>query len=439
MTFRFRRGGLAAALSLGVISAAAIATAVPAHAAAASFDTIPLTIVDKSGLKGDWFVFVTGQTPDGTNYYVTNTAGGVSTFPLTKPGVVAPYLPYGLPFGRGTTMKLDVPKLSSTRIYVSYGRKMYFQSNPAGAPSTPSVWKTTDKNYKTLYDWAEYTWTSKGTMPPNLSSVLNGNLTQVDMLGVPMLMKFFGRDGNDAGVVEAAGFARPNARKQILKAFKKAGSPWNKLVIGAKKKYPLRVIAPDHGMKAVVNKRTLFPANQLDDYIDDVFTTYETKTMTAYANSGADATFNGQVSGGNLVFTQEGTPANTVTFAKPTSEEAYLGYAGTPSNTNGNLPGQATQLEEMLQAGFMRSTLLTMPTISACPNPKSTYYKNDPVNMYSKTMHRFGFENLAYGFSYDDWCSQSSDITVFDPTGILLTIQKVPPMKGQRRHHHRRR
>ena len=35
---------------------------------------------------------------------------------------------------------------------------MWFNSNQSGVPSTPAGWNAADKNYKTLYDWAEFSW-----------------------------------------------------------------------------------------------------------------------------------------------------------------------------------------------------------------------------------------------------------------------------------------
>lgn len=431
MIVDYLRGGTATRAAAIAAVVAALTSGGAAHADNnKGMETVPLTITNKSGLPGAWYVFVTGSDANGTYWYVTDASGDVSAFP----GGTAPYKQYGMAFTKAQSTTLNVPKLSNTRIYVSYDRKMWMQPS-AGVPSTPAGWESTDKNYATLFDWAEYTWTDVA-QPSNFQTSLNGNLTQVDMLGLPMLLEFAGQNANQKNVVTAAGFSNPKSRPQIFAALAAAGTPWSRLaIIPGRGGLPLRAIAPYHGMAVGV-----FPKNQLAGYINQVFSNYASKTMVANTNAdGVNATFNAKVAGNKLTFTQKGASANAFTFAKPTSNQAYSGYPPTyPAGASGTLQAQGAQVGTMVQAAFMRGTMITEPTISDCPGT-SAYYVNDPINMYSKIMHLYAYQHKAYGFGYDDVCNQSSDFTVFDPTGIELTIQPVSSPKVKPTHKHKKK
>ncbi len=433
MIFNDVHKGFVARVAAAAALLAVMIAAEPAHAATnnQNQETVPLTIYNRSGLPGTWYVLVTGQdNSTGQYWYVSDTSGDVSSFPYgTKPSYVSPYKQYGIAFTKKTAITLNVPTLTATRIYVSYGRKMWIQPTK-GVPSTPNGWQSTDKNYSTLFDWAEYTWNDVA-QPSNFQTSLNGNLTQVDMLGLPMLLEFAGASATKPSVVTRAGFSSPKSRSQIFAAFAAAGAPWSNLVARPGRGIPLRVNSPYNGMKAGV-----LPKNQLAGYINKVFSTYGSKTMVANTNAipGPDVTFNGKVSGGNLVFTQEGNSANTVIFAKPTSNQAYSGYGPSNLAPNGTpLQLQGSQIGTMVQAGFMRGTMITEPTISACPGT-SAYYVNAPVNMYAKIMHQYAYQHKAYGFGYDDRCNQSSDESVFDPTEMALTIMPIDGTKVKPKH-----
>ena len=77
-----------------------------------------------------------------------------------------------------------------------------------------------------------------------------------------------------------------------------------------------------------------------------------------------------------------------------------------------------------LQAAQMRSTLLVNSNLSDnpnCPDP-STYYVNQPLNMYAKLWHQAGKQGKAYAFGFDDNCSQSSFKLIFNPTKLTITL-----------------
>jgi hypothetical protein len=267
---------------------------------------------------------------------------------------------------------------------------------------------------------------------------LNGNTTQVDMLGLPMTLTFNG-DGPGPkykpGYSQTRGFKNPATRPNILAAFKKAGKPFNKLVQDPTAEVPLRILSPYNGIAYDV-----FPKNQMKKYINSVWKKYQTggrTSMTAKTTAGTPANvpaityrFQGQVTGKSLTFDRI-APLPKIesfaTFAKPSTLQAYMGWS--PSQTyppKSAKAAQAAALGTFLQAGLMRTTIKAKGNISACPGAKA-YYKNKPVNGYSKIIHQYALKHKAYGFGYDDMCGQASDMQVFNPTSVSVTLLPVRP------------
>jgi len=387
--------------------------------------TVPLVIVNKSGSAQNLYVYVQG-TYKNKYYYVSDTNGDVARIQTSSGGT---YKPFGINLGTKPKTKIFIPQLPTARIYLSFGNQMQINVKQGGA-AWPSGWSTTDPNYNTMFDWVEYTWAADNS--------LNANLTQVQAFGIPLFVAMKGKSGPGSSpvTVAKAGFAKAGTRSKIISAMSSAAAPWNGLIV-SKNGTSLRVLSPYNGM--VLGK---FPTDQLDQYIDSVYTTYASgsragQKLTAVVDTGTSTTFTGQVTGGNLVFTQSGrtTPVNTVTFPKPTSYDAYAGPSYTVSNAgNATLVGQAGLIAHYVQAALMRTTMLSYSTITDCPTPGSAYYKKTPVNIYAKTMHQYGYRNLAYAFADDEACNQSSDITVYSPTSMTITVPPFsPPSKKKRR------
>lgn len=406
----------------GAAVAAIIATGSASFAAEkAKFDTIPLKIVNQSGHPGNLYVLVYGENGD-TWYYVKGNKGKVKAFPDS-----ADYAAYGKNYGRKKRFKLRIPEVINARIYFSFDEPMELNTSSAGVPGTPSGWSPNtsanpNPNYTKLFDWFEYGWAVQpAPVPPKLpvgATYLNGNQTQVDMLGIPMLYTFKGVDANNNKTTEKGGFAKRGGRDKIFAAMVKAGSPWRGLVVNARFGIHLRAISPYNGIA-----NNLFPSDQLDSYISSVWSKYTGSTKMSATTTGPTQSFSGSVNGNSLVFTRS-SPAGSVMFAKPTTLEAYQGWTPTYSaNPDGNLLVGGGELETMMQAGLMRTTMLANGDISDCPGA-SAYYKNAPVNMYSKIIHQFAYKHLAYGFGYDDVCSQSSDGEVFQPKKVVIKIPK---------------
>lgn len=429
MTISLRRTAILPALALAgatVLGPAAFGPVAFGPAAAHAdnnkgMPTVKLKVVNKTGHKGNLYVYVWGtDVSGGTQYYVKNRKGDVAAFADS-----ATFQGKGVKLGKKKKATMQVPQLISGRVYFSLDKKMQVTAG-GGAPSTPDGWTRPtstgpNPNFNTIFDWFEFTY-QPASAPPGVSSLFNGNLTQVDMVGIPMLLRLNGVDANLNPQFTKAGFSSKTARRDLIKSMKKAPKPWNKLVVKPNAKIPSRVVSPYNGMSINGIGLGKFPNTFLDSYIGDVFAKYA-RTHLIAQTTGPTASFTGVVNGNQLVFTN-GANGETVTFAKPTSYMVYYGYYGTLSDPGDqNLVTEGTELARYLQAAFLRSVIMNNANISHCTsNPAGVYYKTQPIDYYSRNVHAVATDHKAYGFGWDDVCDQASDYTVFDPKFVQVKL-----------------
>lgn len=382
-----------------------LAAAAPASANNIGVPTIPFTVQNSSGHSGKLYMYVTGQVPSKGNawYYLSGTNGDLKpVHEMTKPTSLS------LNLGAAKKTDLRLPQMEGMRIYFSFDKPIKITASASGVPGVPAGWVKSDPNYDTVFDWTEFTWADIGSGRTSFG----GNATQVDMFGLAMFIQLKGM-GPDftTPVTLKSGFSSTKARGQIFSGIKKAGNPWRKLVLSDKNGGPLRAISPYNGMNL-----GLFPQNELKDYINDVYKKYETSTVSATTSG---VTFKGKVSGKNLVFNQTNGSA-TFAFPKPDSFTAYTGGI-TPVDSNNDTYADA--VAALMQGALMRTTMLENGNLNACKTDQ--FYKKDPINEYSATIHQHAYKHLAYGFGYDDTCNQSSYIVVYNPKSIVITLQPL--------------
>jgi hypothetical protein len=398
---------VAATVAAGTFGLGSFGAAAPASAEVSSLalPTIPFMLKNKSQSKKDLYVYIVGMT-GATWVHVTDMAGTYEAFTeQTTP------VPFGVNVGTDKNVNLVLPQLQAMRIYFSFGKPLMLTVSSANVPGVPAGWVSSDPNYNTLFDWTEFTWVQDGA-----HSTLGGNATQVDMFGFATKIRLSGLEGDfTTPVVKKSGFKKRKARTKILDDLKAANDPWDKLLVGKKKK-PLRVIAPYHGMNSGV-----FPKTQLNKYIKKVWKKYETDTMSAAPQN---VPYTGQVVGGKLVFTKKGDPSTTFSFPKPSSNAVYEGaILPDPIPSATLVEQQARAIGALLQGAFLRSVLHEEGDLDACK--KNTFYKEMPVNEYAKAIHKQGIDKLAYAFGFDDTCNQSSYIGVHDPAWLKIQILRI--------------
>jgi Beta-1,3-glucanase len=392
---------------------------------------MPLQIVNKTPYPDtDVFFYVVGKPdPDKPAWvHMTNAAGA------TKVCVPADakngYVDYSLKLSDIANRTIQLPSLHGGRMYFSIKEKLKI---PAGSgafpvPGSPPGWVGPSPNYGILFDNWEFTLDAT-----NPKTGFNYNATQVDMLGIPMSIRGIGKTEDNQPIDRTIGF--PDGARTKIFAAMKGTKGFEKLVIPGKLG-DVRVIAPNLGIPIIAGKDgkvSLFNKNYFDAYINEIWTYFKTKTLSAETSQG---TFVGQVNAQNyFAFALKGKP--TIFFKKPTTQEVFecnmqpdCGAIGTKCPTVGAAANLAAiEIKGALPAAINRSTLPSpmlgiIPGKPACNQSLLAAYKKSPTNFYSKIMHQFAIKNAAYGFGNDDVCAGSSYVAIRKPTRAIVTLSK---------------
>jgi len=268
---------LARTMSLGMLLACIALGQAAAQQNNEGLAVVPLKITYNGTNTAPLFVYIVGilaaksnSFPAGKAVFVTDVQGNVDITPAIPAD--AP-ISLGLALGTGRSISMMMPKLVGMRIYISLGNGLLVQTNnqEGAPPSAPCGWCGTGNienatNFNTIYDWAELTWVDKNGGTGHETN-LGGNVTEVDLFGLPLLLTFVGNDPASISpktVVENAGFTQK--RSTIVNAYASLGAPWTSLLLSNNSGTRVRVIAPFHGIELGV-----FPATELDTYIGQVW------------------------------------------------------------------------------------------------------------------------------------------------------------------------
>ncbi|MET8677511.1 glycoside hydrolase family 64 protein [Streptomyces sp. NPDC004647] len=367
-------------------SARASEGSAPAAASAASAaDGISLTVVNKTGeyANSSIWIYIVGN--DGTRQVRVTPDGTLAPVALSDNGSDG-WTDYAIPLSGSGPTTLTLPKLSG-RIYAALGDRLKFKAVTDGSGNAalqyPAGWVASDPNYPVLHDCAEFTYNDRGMFC---------NTTMVDMFSVPMAIHLTGAKDQRTGTL------RDGARAQVFSGLA-AEDAFVPLVIGDR-----RVIAPGHGLDA-----GLFARDYLAPYIDQVWSTYETRDLVVTTNAGK---FTGRVSGGKLSFTGPGT----VSFDKPSTRDVLF-CDGALAAPNDEITGPVAAI---LGAGLNRSTLHDQ---AAQPSTDpARFYRTGITHHYAKAMHAATEDGKAYGFAFDDVAGFASYIEDGAPKAITLTL-----------------
>lgn len=375
-------GGFAAAAAAGSGLTLAGGRADGAERAA----TMPLTVVNHTGQFGNSSIWLYIVGNEGGRQVRVTPDGGIAPIALSDNGPDG-WTDYAIPLAASGDTRLTLPNMSG-RIYVALGSKLRFKAVTDGAGNAalqyPAGWVSSDPNYNTLHDCAEFTFNSAGMFC---------NTTMVDMFSVPMSIRLTGAKDQTTGTLKSGARAKVFADLAAVDAF----AP---LVLGDR----LRVIAPGHGLDA-----GLFAKDYLAGYIDEVWSAYAAKDLKVTTNAG---TFTGRVSGGRLSFTGPGS----VSFGKPSTRDVLFcdGALAAPND------GTTGPVAAVLGAGFNRTTLHS--TAAQPTTDPAAFYTPQVTNHYAKAMHAATADGKAYGFAFDDVADFASYIQDTAPTGVTLTL-----------------
>lgn len=345
------------------------------------------------------------------NYSIPATLGQAVSIPLTK---ITPANVQGL--GTGTAA-------FSGRVYISIGQAILpfsVQTTTGGVLTYAAPSPVTNAvGSGCLFDFMEF------SVDSTLS--FDGNTSQVDQFGFPFTMTSSG------GTVQG-GFNA--SRSSILTKVGNLPAPFGGSTLitpipnGASSFYPtgissLRAFSPsDYASNVPV-------ANQASDEIFNYFNTAvqswftHWQTTPLHVTDTASGTFTGTVSGNTLTFT------GSETFSIPSGgglipsldiwQCAHSLASGDPSQKN---------IEKIIAAAFNRGVVQDALTDVSCAPP---YYaaaqpfdgQTQPYNPWSQLFHQVSSNGLAYGFAYDDVCSQSTTMVFpLSTQGVTITLGK---------------
>jgi len=403
-------------------------------------ETIPLQIVNQSGLDAPLYIWIQGMIPADppappTEYvYVNDLKGNVADTPKNSASTT---FSMALP-ARDTTIQL--PRLIALRVYLSFGDQLFTNTSATGNPTAPSGWSKGDPvqggNYGKLWDYFELTWTRDD---PDTTS-LGANLTQLDFFGLALQLDNYGFRPDKTQEHLKTGF-EGNARSTIFKAIKALPKPWSELVLSGSNPafpgIPLRTFCPYHGMEL-----GLFPTDQLASYIDRVWTWYAGKQLVV-SISGHDYTGSVQAGGPNkglFVFEPPASSGLKAVMIRNPNSNARPGFVSGSKDVYecqvqldivGESTPDALAIARDIGAGFLRSTLaqgvvngVNLDRLPLC-DQTAQYYQHDPINKYAAILHQHAIAQKAYAFGYDDVCEQSSVGITKNPTKLVLTVHPV--------------
>lgn len=393
------------------------------HLTAQSF---PVEIINTTGLPNDSvYVAVVGEDltgPPGNFVWVDLLTGLQKQMSISDNTIDGPI--YGGNMGPGGNAKyancftrlseinnltFSLHQIQGCRIFLSLRKQLYFyffnQINTRGYAG-PNLANPTDPNLGIPYEIVELTYNNYGFF---------GNTTRVDAYQRPIGIELI---GNDGAYRERIG---EMARHQnIIQRFSETSPAEFQVCLNLQES----IITQPSKIVDFLTGGT--QENYFKPYIDAIWEKYSTVDLTF--NSGAKGIWSGRVNNQDMLIL-ECIDCPTAFLnrkariaRRPTTQEAFEGKGVL------NLPVQDTEMDLAMQAQICAAINRHVIDIST-PNPgvqdwsnPSNYYQEAPANFYAKFWHEQGisFDNLSYGFAYDDVWEQSSSLHTPTPSKLII-------------------
>ncbi|HTJ93754.1 MAG TPA: beta-1,3-glucanase family protein [Pararobbsia sp.] len=239
----------------------------------------------------------------------------------------------------------------------------YLAPNQASATQTPTSY----------YDFIEFNLgRSSASNPWNF----NGDTTRVDAFGIKLAIRLQCSDGTDVARGEDYGTFLEDRSITFAKYLAEVPAEFQST---GTQNAPYRIVEPGSATNFQAGGAN---ASYYDNYID-----------TVWANNGIDPTVVPK-------------PTPFLRFADGSRPDLIAAVERHVADTPGTFKSDGT----LVNPNFWS-------TIDA-----SAYYPSSPANYYAKFWHTHGIDALAYGFSYDDVGSKSSDIGCNNPERLFVAI-----------------
>jgi Beta-1,3-glucanase len=389
-----------AVLLLTAAAGCALASVASASDARGAF---PLRLVN--GAHGRWsdrqiYVTVLGigssgrwsyLRPDGTMAALDYTMASAPGH-LEKDGHPYPNMSFTL--ARARTVMLPAT-IVGARIYISVGSPMFLAVNADNSGwAGPDLLDPSDPNHDVYFDWYELTYQYR-VIP------FGGNTTQVDMFGLPLVVRLRQRS---SGYDRVTGIRL--TRQEVYARYRADVGPAFRSLAGR-----YRILAPHIAPR-------FDPAGVDGGYLNsEIDAAWSKWANDGFAVNHLGESFTGRVIGDVLSGAMDGTQA--FSLAKPTSSDV-LGCSGALASP-GMSPADLA-LGAVVCAALSRG-VATRP--SALWYRPSAYYTALPDNEYAGFFHTIAIGHRAYGFPYDDVNDQSSVAILPDanpPSSLTITV-----------------
>ena len=338
---------------------------------------------------------------------------------------------YSIPLATsGSPTVVDISKLSpaylpglgtgtaafSGRIYISIGvPKLPFSPTASNAYNSPGV-GAGNPGALCLFDWIEFSYDSNGNF--------NVNTTQVN--GIGLVLKLNGTPGGSAQGLYTV------SRSALFAAINALGAPFDDLLLAntTPSAFPaglghLRIQAPP-----TVLGNTSYSGGLLTYYdeagngvISQWYTAWKTTPLVCHDVSTGYYSGLSNGPGTPLVFypgqTATGTPAFTLTGT------GTGGMLSSADIFNCISPGGTAEqnVAKVIGAAFNRGVASSSLDDGNCTG--GYYPAGVPSNGYSKTVHQYSSNGLAYGFGYDDVCGANPSFTLSPAATISIVLQPL--------------
>ncbi len=394
--------GILRAPTSGRSSSSSTATASAKHgantpAAATASTGTPATVqiaLQNNTTATNLYAYVTGLDTNQNNAVWMLMSDGVSYYYPANPSSDQQPLDTDVAIivgAPGSVRTVTIPHLVGGRIWFSENSPLTFRLNHGvNGPGLvePSVTNTNDPNYKLRWDFCEFTYDT---------TQLFVNITYVDFVSIPVALQLETTDGSATQIVKGLPTDGLDTICNALQQQQRVDcAGWDQLVVQIKSTAAgvsfLRALSPYNAM--VINS-SLFK-NYFDPYVAQVWSKYQSTTMTVDTQSGW-GTVAGTVDSSTGLLTFSGIGG----FPQPSTSDIFScntgAFAAYSTNTDemGNLTAR-------LAAALNRSTLLAytdQPNGIASP---SAYYQTTITNHYSRIVHSANLDGRGYAFPYDD-------------------------------------
>jgi hypothetical protein len=311
---------------------------------------------------------------------------------LEKAGHAYPNMSFTV--ARASTVMLPAT-IVGARIYVSVGSPMFLAVNSENNGwAGPNLLDPSDPNHDVYFDWYELTY-RYGVIP------FGGNTTQVDMFGLPLVIRLQQRSSRYDRVTGIK-----LTRQQVYTRYRADVAPAFRSLVGR-----YRILAPH------VSRR-FGPGGTNHAYLgSEIDAAWSRWAEDGFSVRHLGQTFSGRVTGDVMSGTMNGT--EPFSLHKPTSSDV-LGCSGSLASAGMSTADLA--LGAVLCAALNRG-VATRPT-SLWYRP-SAYYTERPDNQYSALFHSISIGHRSYSFPYDDVNDQSSVAILPNakaPSSLTVTV-----------------